>query len=70
MTLHIWAAESLGEECVGVSKGDINLGLQEERNANQLLDGEDKPEFEPQGFDSLRKVALSVPFLFALQPCI
>ena len=37
--------------------------LQEERNAQELLDEEDKPEFTPQAFDSLRQVPMYSDFI-------
>ena len=37
--------------------------VQEERNAQELLDDEDKPEFTPQAFDSLRQVPMYSSFI-------
>ena len=37
--------------------------MQEERNAQELLDDEDKPEFTPQAFDSLRQVPMYSSFI-------
>ena len=37
--------------------------MQEERNAQELLDDEDKPEFTPQAFDSLRQVPMYASFI-------
>lgn len=37
--------------------------LQEERNAQELLDDEDKPDYTPQAFDSLRQVPMYSLFI-------
>ncbi len=37
--------------------------MQEERNAQELLDDEDKPDFTPQAFDSLRQVPMYSSFI-------
>ena len=37
--------------------------VQEERNAQELLEDEDKPEFTPQAFDSLRQVPMYSSFI-------
>lgn len=37
--------------------------LQEEKNAQELLDVEDKPDFTPQAFDSLRQVPMYSDFI-------
>ncbi|DBA78870.1 hypothetical protein WJX77_008759 [Trebouxia sp. C0004] len=39
------------------------LPSEEERNAQELLDDEDKPEFTPQAFDSLRQVPMYSSFI-------
>lgn len=36
---------------------------QEEKNAEELLDEEDKPDFTPQAFDSLRQVPMYSDFI-------
>ena len=41
--------------------------LQEERNAAQLLDEEDRPQFQPAVFDSLRRVS-HCPIVIGLSP--
>ena len=37
--------------------------IQEERNAQELLDDEDKPDYTPQAFDSLRQVPMYSAFI-------
>lgn len=37
--------------------------MQEERNAQELLDDEDKPDYTPQAFDSLRQVPMYSLFI-------
>lgn len=37
--------------------------MQEERNAQELLDEEDKPDYTPQAFDSLRQVPMYSHFI-------
>lgn len=37
--------------------------VQEERNAQELLDDEDKPDYTPQAFDSLRQVPMYSLFI-------
>ena len=51
-----WPVQSLAKACcTGV--------LQEERNAQELLDDEDKPDYTPQAFDSLRQVPMYSLFI-------
>lgn len=50
----------------GVIRSDAiyRFGLQEERQSYQLMDQEDRPDFVPTAFDSLRQVLhLHVSFL-------
>ena len=46
-----------------VGKQTGMLSMQEERNAQELLDEEDKPDYTPQAFDSLRQVPMYSDFI-------